>query len=132
MTHDSGMATIRKTPEDLASVVRALWAIELPEEPLERPRLPVEIVTGGRDTYEACRVEAQRLREAGANGFVCPSAALQAKAARGWRVRGGFEPGPSRDGQVIVLFDPRPDLVGWAATRDGRPDPDLLSRVRHF
>ncbi len=93
-----------KPADDLASLVRALWAIELPDDPLEHPRLPVETLKGGRDTYAACRAEARRLRDAGSAGFICPSAALRAGAARGWGgVRGGLEPGP-----------------------------DLLPRVRHF
>jgi hypothetical protein len=47
-------------------------------------------------------------------------------------VEGGLQPGPSRDGKVIVLFGSRPDLIGWAATTEGRPGKDLLSRVRYF
>ena len=45
---------------------------------------------------------------------------------------GGLQPGPDRDGKVFVLFGRRPDLVGWAATLDGRPDPESLCKVRHF
>jgi len=121
-----------KTPEDLASIARALWAVEIPDEALERPLLPVEAMTGGRDTYDTCRIEGERLRGSGARGFIAPSAALLQGAARGWRVRGGPEPGPDRDGRVIALFDRRPDLVGWSATLDGRPRPELLVSVRHF
>jgi hypothetical protein len=31
---------------------------------------------------------------------------------------------------VIVLFGPRPDLVGWQVVDSGRPGPDLFDRVR--
>ena len=61
-----------------------------------------------------------------------PSAALKPGAAGGWRVDGGLRPGHDRDGWVFVLFGRRPDLIGWAATVDGRPSPDLLPKVRHF
>jgi hypothetical protein len=37
-----------------------------------------------------------------------------------------------RDGKVIVLFGPRPDLIGWQVVEAGRPDPDSLARVRHL
>jgi hypothetical protein len=30
------------------------------------------------------------------------------------------------------LFGPRPDLVGWAATAEGRPREELLDQVRHL
>ena len=29
-------------------------------------------------------------------------------------------------------FGRRPDLIGWAATVEGRPNPNLLPKVRHF
>ena len=67
-----------------------------------------------------------------ADGIAAPSAALNAGGARGWRVDGGLQPGPDRDGMVFALFGRRPDLIGWAATVDARPNPDLLPRVRHF
>ena len=61
-----------------------------------------------------------------------PSAALHSGGAHGWRVDGGLQRGPVRDGTVIALFGPRPDLVGWAATIEGRPSEQLLANVRHF
>lgn len=66
------------------------------------------------------------------NGITAPSAALNPGAASGWRVDGGLRSGPNRDGKVFVLFGRRPDIIGWAATIDGRPDRDLLPKVRHF
>lgn len=63
---------------------------------------------------------------------MAPSAALLPGGARGWRVDGGLRKAEPRDGEVIVLFGPRPDLVGWEAVHEGRPSVDLLGRVRHF
>lgn len=60
------------------------------------------------------------------------SAALRSGDAHGWRVDGGLQPGPARDGRVLVLIGPRPDLIGWAATNAGRPGEEVLDRVRHF
>ncbi len=120
------------TPEDVATIRRALWAVELQEEPGEQPRLPIQMLTGGRETYSGCRGEARRLREGGARGLVAPSAALVESGAHGWRVDGGLQRGPARSGRVIVLFGRRSDLVGWPATIGGRPSEDLLARVRHF
>ncbi len=54
------------------------------------------------------------------------------RGAQGWRVDDGLQPGPLRDGQVIILFGHRPDLIGWPAAREGRPGEELLSRVHHF
>ena len=47
-----------------------------------------------------------------------------------WAIEGGLQPGPARDGQVIVLFGARPDLLGWQVVDEGRPGPDLRGRVR--
>lgn len=115
---------------DLATITRALWAVDLGRAPAARPRLPRATLTGGVASYPACRREAQRLRESGAGGLVAPSAALRDGEAAGWRSDGGLRRGPRRNGKVIVLFGPQPDLVGWCATEAGRPPADLLSRVR--
>lgn len=121
-----------KDPEDLATIRRALWVVAGENESFQEPHLPPEILTGGPETYSMCQEEARRLRRRGATRLVAPSAALLPGAAQGWRVEGGLQPGPSRDGKVIVLFGSRPDLIGWAATTEGRPGKDLLSRVRYF
>ena len=119
-------------PEDLPGIRRALWAVDIGEEPPALPGLPPEVLTGGPDTWGDCQEEARRLRARGAAGFAAPSAALLPGAARGWRVDGGLQSGPDRDGKVIVLFGSRPGLVGWVATLAGGPGEDLLCRVRHF
>jgi hypothetical protein len=119
-------------PEDVATVRRALWAVEVPEDAYERPNLPARVLTGGLDTHPACRREARRIRAHGAQGIIAPAAAMLPGRARGWRVQGGVVPGPDRDGHTIVLFGRRPDLVGWAAAGEGRPRDDLLPAVRHL
>ena len=75
------------TSEDVATIRRALWAVEVPVPPDQTPGLPVAVLTGGPDTYEACRDEARRLRARGAVGFVAPSAAL---LNGGERMAGGW------------------------------------------
>lgn len=121
-----------REPEELATVRRALWAVELGDEVTYEPDLPAEVLTGGPDTYAACREEARRLGRLGATKLVVPSAALLPGAARGWRVDGGLQPGPKRDGKAIVLFGRRPGIVGWAAATEGRPGEELLPFVRHL
>ena len=119
-------------PQDLPTIRRTVWAVDLGEEPARSVALPLETLTGGPDTYAACQAEAQRLRRHGATRLIAPSAALLHGGARGWRVDGGLQPGAPRDGQVIVLFGRRPELTGWPAARDGRPGEEVLARVRHF
>jgi hypothetical protein len=119
-------------PADLAGVERALWAIEVPDdEPLATPRLGRATLVGGRETYPRCRREAVRLRGSGARGLRAPSAALRTGPS-GWRTQDGLRPGPPRRAETVVLYGPRPDLVGWAACAVGRPRDDLLPQVRHF
>lgn len=123
-------------PLDVLTIRRSLWAVELPEPgadaPLAEPRLPMRVLRGGRDTYPACRAYARRVRQRGSVGIVAPSAALLRNGASGHRVEAGLRRGPARDGKVIALFGPRPDVVGWQAAAEGRPDPGLLPFVRHF
>lgn len=121
-----------RTPEDVATIRRALWAVELAKVPVEEPRLPLEVLTGDRDSHAACQGEGRRLREAGAEGLLVVSAALFPGAASGYMVDGGVRAGPPRDGHVVALFGHRPHLVGWAATVAGGPGLELLPKVRHF
>lgn len=118
--------------EDLATVSRSLWAIDLPRAPAIEPSLPVHVLTGGPDTYGACRREARRLRSRGIRGIVAPSAAVRPETPSGSRTEGGLRPGPVRPERAFVLFGPRPDLIGWVACAVGRPSVDLLRRVRHL
>jgi hypothetical protein len=118
-------------PDDLVTIERALWAMEIPETGYAEAELPRALLTGGVDSYAACREEARRLMAAGAQGIQAPSAALKSGGAAGWRVEAGLQPGPERDGWVQILFGSRPDLVGWRAAV-GRPTADLLPHVRHL
>jgi hypothetical protein len=119
-------------PSDVETIARSLWAIELPELPTVEPRLPARILMGGVDSYEACRREARTIRDEGERGLVAPSAALGRNGPSGYRTDGGLRPGPSRVERVVVLFGPRPDLVGWVACAVGRPRSELLGRTRHL
>jgi hypothetical protein len=117
---------------DIATVTRSMWAIELPDEKLAVAELADATLVGGTATYPACRAEAARLRAAGANGVVAPSAALDRRTGSGYRTDAGLRPGPRREESVIVLFGARPDLVGWVACFEGRPRPELIGRTRQL
>ena len=119
-------------PEDLATIRRALWAVDLGDPSLGSPDLSREVVVGGITSYAACRAEASRLRRLGARGLEAPSAALTPGGARGWRVNGGLRSGEPRDGRVFALFGRWPNLVGWRATAPGQPGNELLASVRPF
>ncbi len=119
------------TEQELRNVRRALWAIEVPDDlKLQSAELPAAVLTGGMGTYAKCQAEAERLRGEGAPGLRVPSAALREGGARGWQVQDGVQPAAPRDGFSIVLFGTWPEVVGWPATIAGRPQTDLLSRVR--
>lgn len=121
--------------DDLRGIDRDLWVVDLPAPtvPAASPSLPNEVLHGGLDSYGACQAEAQRLRDAAADGLVAPSAALLPGEARGWRAVGGrLQAGPDREGRVVVLFGSRPHLVGWCACARGRPSRRLLPKVRHL
>ena len=118
--------------QDLATIRRAIWAVEIGDEPTTLPDLPPETMTDGPESWSACQQRATDLRKFGASGVTAPSAALRSGGARGWRVDVGLQPGPERDGKIVALFGPRPDLIGWAASVEGRPGEELLARVRHF
>ena len=117
---------------DLAGVTRAIWAVELPDPPTAAPRLSAVTLTGDRSTWPTCQAAARRLRARGEDGLVAPSAALHADTPSGFRTQGGLRPAKRRRERTFVLFGPRPRLVGWCACAEGRPRPDLLSRVRHL
>ena len=118
-------------PQDLRTIRRALWAVDIGEPPPLQPDLSEPTLTGGSESWPACRRFARQHR-ADTGGITAPSAALRPGGARGWRVDGGPRPGPERDGWVFALFGPRPDLVGWAAATEGRPGEELLAAVRYL
>ncbi len=116
-------------PADIPTIRRAMWALEIPDEPMATPRLRASILRGGLGSYPACQQEATRLRRGGAIGLTAPSAALRPGAPSGWTVEGGMQPAVPRPERVIVLFGQRPDITGWAACAEGHPRPDLVAHV---
>jgi hypothetical protein len=119
-------------PEDLEGISATLWAVQVDPLPEARARLPGGVLTGGLESHERCRLHARRLHDRGHEGFIAPSAALLPGAAHGYRTDGGLTHGRARNGRVIVLFGRRPDITGWVACRDGRPDTGLLELTRHL
>jgi hypothetical protein len=119
-------------PDDLATLRRALWAVEIGDEPLKPVSLAATVLTGGIDTYGACQDHARRLRARGAARLVATSAALLPGGATGREVVAGVEgDAPARNGRVIVLFGDPEGVVGWQAVERGAPPADILPRVRH-
>lgn len=117
-------------PEEITTIRRALWAVELPDsQEYDVPELSPTVLTGDTTTYAACRAEARRLRDAGVTALLAPSAAIQ-PGPSGFRVDGGLVPGASLTDETIVLFGRRPDLCGWRACAEGHPGPEVLPRVR--
>jgi hypothetical protein len=118
--------------EDLPTIRRQLWAIDLGDEPAQPVRLPPDVVRGGLETYARCQQEGATLRARGHRRIVALSAALLPGGARGLAVHEGLHPAPARDGRVFVIFGPPIDLVGWIAADTGWPAADLLKRVNHY
>lgn len=114
-------------PDDLATIRRALWCIEIDAPPGAAPQLPLATMTGGATSYRACRDEATRLRASGTTRIDAPSAALD--TARPYTVRGGLQPSAPRPARTFVFFGV-PSAEGWRATAEGRPHRELLERVR--
>jgi hypothetical protein len=115
---------------DVASIRRAIWAVDLDPSECETPALAYAILTGDEATYDACRTEARSMRAAGGTGIVAPSAALKPGEASGFRVDHGLQRTPARNGRGFVLFGPRPDLTGWLVAPDARPSARILDQTR--
>lgn len=121
-----------KDADDLPTIRRQLWAVEIGDPPAQAVDLPRHVMTGGPETYARCQRHAATRRRLGATALVAPSAALVEGGARGMRIdRGVAVPDAPRDGRVHVIFG-SPGLVGWIAAVDGRPSADLLQRVHHY
>ena len=119
--------------EDLGGVRRSLWAVELPEDGYETPKLPSAVLQGGVASYPPCQATARELRIAGAQRLEAPSAALIPGGASGSRgtVSGLGNPAPARDGRVWVLFG-HVGLRGWLAVDGGAPPASVLPVVRQL
>jgi hypothetical protein len=101
---------------DLATIKRAIWAVDIGDAPAARPDLPADTMQGDRSTWPACQAEARQLRAAGERGLQAPAAALVS------------------EGNVFVLYGDPPELKleGWIAAVDASPPRALLARVRHY
>jgi hypothetical protein len=117
--------------EWVVTLRRALWAVEIGDEPLKAVSLPKAVLIGAVETYEACQNHARRLRARGARRIVAPSATLvTGGAAARTVVAGGERAVAPRDGRVIVVFGAAGGLVGWKAVERGAPPVDVLPRVQ--
>jgi hypothetical protein len=119
-------------PEDLEGISRSLWAVGVTNTEVDNATplaLPDDLGFGG---YGDCQAAARAARDAGATAVKSSSAALLPGMAGGLVCDGGLQPAPQADGQVWVLFGPRPDLRGWRCAQNGIPSADLLSAVRHL
>jgi hypothetical protein len=119
-------------PDDLETIRRAMWVVELGDGPATEVELRHDLATGGIDTYPACQLHARELRARGAWRLRAPSAALEPNGATGWQVRDGERAGPPCDGRVYVTFGSPAPLNGWCVSPCATPPPHVLERVRHF
>ncbi len=118
-------------PDDLAGIERTMWAIEIPDmEQTGRPALPLATLTGGLASYPACQAEMLRLRSAGSTRLIASSAAVLPDTPSGWVCDPSLVADGQRDEVTVVLFGPRPQHVGWVSAALGRPERELLDRVR--
>src|SRR6185369_1187615 len=90
-------------PEDLATIRRQLWAVDIGDAPAAPVRLSDAVLAGGPETYGRCQREADRLRASGARRIVARSAALRPGGAGGFVVDDGVHAAASRDGNVVVV-----------------------------
>jgi len=114
-------------PADLRGIERALWAVEVDED-AER----IAAVKDASRSHPVCQAEARALRDGGATALDAPSAALAAGAARGQLVSSGLVEAPDREGRVLVLFGPRPEIRGWRCVAAGTVSERILRLVRRL
>ncbi|MDR6218861.1 RES family NAD+ phosphorylase [Deinococcus soli (ex Cha et al. 2016)] len=121
------------TADEVLEQQRSVWAITMPSDlDLGVPDLALDVLIGGEDTYPACQAEARRLRDAGHDGLIAPSAALLPGGCHPYLSGDTITPDEARrsDGQVIVLFGNHLELPGWRCAQLGSAHPDLLGRIR--
>ncbi len=112
---------------DNETISRSLWAIDLPQVPRTAPSLSLETLTGGVDTYDACRREARSIRARSLDGLVAPSAAIVGETASGFRTDGGLRPGPARSERTVVVFGPHRTSSGGSPAPRGARGPTWSS-----
>ena len=122
-------------PADLATVRRAIWAVDLGEAPMVHPDVSPDMLAASKPGfgYDVCQAAARQARAAGHQRLDVPSLALLPGGARGRRVDNGGDT-PPRDGRVLVLYGDPGQLMlqGWPAAQAGAPSPDLLPRIRRY
>ena len=119
--------------EDLATIRRAMWAVEISDEPTEHAALPAAVMLGDHESYERCQKHAREMRNRGVRRIIAPSAALKPGGAAGSIVANGRErTADPRDGRTIVSFGSPDGIVGWQVVEQGAPPASVLMHVRHF
>jgi hypothetical protein len=104
-----------RDPADLATIRRAIWAVDIGDAPAARPDLPVQTMQGDRSTWPACQAAARELRAAGQRRLEAPLAALP-------------------DSRTLVLYGEPSELklTGWIAAVDASPPQAVMRRVKHY
>lgn len=118
--------------EDLSTIRRQMWAVEIDDSPSQQPTLSLEVLTGGPDSYARCQKAARAARARGVGRLVVMSAALKPGGARGVNLGSDEPQGEPRNGFTIVIYGSPAHLTAWAACVDGRPAEYLLDRVRYY
>src|SRR3989454_11686255 len=85
-------------PDDLATIRRQMWAVEIGDVRARHITLPASVLFGGIETYARCQSRARALRAKGVRRIAAVSAALTPGGARGLRVDRGMRPAEPRDG----------------------------------
>ena len=100
---------------DLATIRRAIWAVDIGDGPAASPDLPAGTMQGDRSTWPACQAAARELRAAGQHRLEAPLAALP-------------------DSRTLVLYGEPSELklTGWIAAVDASPPQAVMRRVQHF
>lgn len=106
---------------DVKTIRRRMWAVEIGDPPTVRVDLSIDILTGGPETYPGCQEAVRAIRDRGGRRVAAVTAALKPGGAHG-----------SRIGLTIVIFGPPDELLGWVAGEEARPSVDLLDRVNHY
>jgi len=127
------------TPEDLAGVAAALWAVLIPVDwdqwELRAVSLPLEQVLSTSPEAQIVRLNlVDHLKQQGAPGLLAPTAALTQSdsASPCVRVAHGQECQELLPlaAHVVLLWCAAEDLPGWCCVPEGRPGPELLPLVR--
>src|SRR4051812_17003795 len=113
-------------PADVATIRRQMWVVDIDDAAAERASLPERVLTGGPDSYVRCQAEARRLGGRGGRPPAPPPPALRPGPPRGFGVGGGAPRAGERDGMVVPLFGPAPNVVGGTAAAAGSPPVELL------